>query len=347
MLKNQTWKIPEYTKNKINRAGNTLRDDTTNQEQINESLKIIDNWRASHAYPLHVMYIHLRRLANGKNILVVERLKRLDSIINKLKRTPDMELWRMQDLGGCRCILESIDDVYCFSDKYRKSKIRHEFKRCYDYIKQPKTSGYRSLHLVYKYYSDKKETYNKNMLIELQFRTHLQHIWATALETMGIFTKQNLKASQGDENVKRFFVLVSSLFALEENCSVVPETSNDRNELISEIKSIEANFNIIDTLSAIKVFSDSTSEIEMKKSGYYMLILNFNTRKLQVKYFQPSEIDTANDIYSQIEKTRAENKIDAVLVRAESFVDLKKAYPNYFADISEFIDKVRNYIYIY
>lgn len=54
-------------------------------------------------------------------------------------------------------------------------------------------------------------------------------------------------------------------------------------------------------------------------------------------------IDIANDIYSQIEKTRAESKIDAVLVRAESFIDLKNAYPNSFADIGEFVTRVKNY----
>lgn len=344
MLKNQTWKAPEYSRGEINRAGDIIRNPDATEDEIARATAIVDNWRASHAYPLHVMYIHLRRLAKPNNILVVERLKRLDSIINKLKRTPGMELWRMQDLGGCRCILSSVSDVYSFSEKYQKTRIRHEFKRCYDYIKEPKTSGYRSIHLVYKFYSDKKETYNKNMLIELQFRTHLQHIWATALETMGIFTKQNLKASQGEEHVKRFFVLVSSLFALEENCPVVPGTVNDKDELISEIEGINARYNVIDTLSAINVFSNYTREVEIKKSGYYMLILNFNRRRLSIKYFMPSEIDTANEIYSQIEKTRAENKIDAVLVRAESFIDLKNAYPNYFADIGEFVARVRRYL---
>ena len=344
MLKNQSWKIPEYSKGEINRAGNIIRNSESTQDEINRATDIIDNWRASHAYPLHVMYMHLRKLGKPKNILVVERLKRLDSIINKLKRTPGMELWRMQDLGGCRCILSSVDEVYSFSDKSKKTRIRHEFKRSYDYIKEPKPSGYRSLHLVYKFYSDKKETYNRNMLIELQFRTHLQHIWATALETMGIFTMQNLKASQGEDHVKRFFVLVSSLFALEENCPVVPGTVNDEFELVSEIEELNSRYNIIDTLKAINVFSNYTREVEIKKSGYYMLILNFDRRRLSIKYFMPSEIDTANDIYAQIEKTRAENKIDAVLVRAESFIDLKKAYPNYFADIGEFIERVANYL---
>lgn len=344
MVKNRTWKVPEYSKSEINRAGGIIRNLEAAQDEIDKATTIIDNWRAAHAYPLHVMYIHLRSLAKTKDILVVERLKRLDSIINKLKGTPGMELWRMHDLGGCRCILMSVDEVYSFSEKYQKTRIRHEFKRRYDYIKEPKISGYRSLHLVYKFHSDKKETYNKNILIELQFRTHLQHIWATALETMGIFTKQNLKAGQGEPYVKRFFVLVSSIFALEENCPVVPGTVDDKSELISEIEGINARYNVLDTLSAINVFSNYAREVEMKKSGYYMLILNFNAYRLSIKYFMPSEIDNANEIYSQIEKTRAENKIDAVLVRAESFIDLKSAYPNYFADIGEFVTRVKNYL---
>jgi len=344
VLKNQTWKKPEYSRREINNAGNIMRDDTHTSEQESMALTVIDNWRASHAYPLHVMYIHLRNLAKKNSALVVERLKRLDSIIGKLKRTPGMELWRMQDLAGCRCILKTVNDVYAFAEKYQKSKIRHEFKRSYDYIANPKPSGYRSLHLVYKFHSDKQETYNTNMLVELQFRTHLQHIWSTALETMGVFTKQNLKASQGEEHIKRFFVLVSSLFAMEEGYPVVPGTIADKNELVLEIESINARYNTLDTLKAIRVFVDIAREIEVKKSGYYMLLLNFNINRLAVRYFLPSEIEEANKIYAQIEKNRAESKIDAVLVRAESFTELKKAYPNYFADITEFVERVTAYL---
>ena len=70
----------------------------------------------------------------------------------------------------------------------------------------------------------KKETYNKNMLIEIQFRTKLQHIWATAVEMMGIYTKSNLKSSKGNKDVLRFFVLVSSIFAKMENMPICSDT---------------------------------------------------------------------------------------------------------------------------
>ena len=88
---------------------------------------------------MHVIYIHLRRMAAPRNdILVVERLKRLDSIIGKLRREAGMDLWRMQDLGGCRFITPSVDEVFHFAEEYKKSRVRHEYKRTYDYIHNPK-----------------------------------------------------------------------------------------------------------------------------------------------------------------------------------------------------------------
>lgn len=129
----------------------------------------------------------------------------MDSITGKIERFPSMQLYKMQDLGGCRVIVDTVDQVYKAVEKYKNSRIRHILKREYDYIKNPKDSGYRSYHMVYQFHSDKKETYNKNMLIEIQFRTKLQHIWATAVEMMGIYTKSNLKSSQGNENILSFF----------------------------------------------------------------------------------------------------------------------------------------------
>ena len=99
-IKQQRWKIVEYSKRQINDAGTIIRKDNTTAEELAFATQVIDNWRAAHAYPMHVIYIHLRRMAAPRNdILVVERLKRLDSIIGKLRRETRMDLWRMQDLS--------------------------------------------------------------------------------------------------------------------------------------------------------------------------------------------------------------------------------------------------------
>lgn len=58
-------------------------------------------------------------------------------------------LYRMQDLGGCRVIVDSIEDVYNSLNRYKNSRIRHILKRENDYIQNPKESGYKSYHMVY------------------------------------------------------------------------------------------------------------------------------------------------------------------------------------------------------
>lgn len=344
-IRQQRWKTVEYTKRQINDAGNVIRDEQASAQELIDAMTVIDNWRAAHAYPLHVIYMHLRRMTGTReNVLVVERLKRLDSIIGKLSREGGMDLWRMQDLGGCRVVLPAVDDVYRFADSFMKSRIRHEYKRTYDYIATPKRSGYRSLHLVYQYHSDKTDTYNRNMLIEVQIRTHLQHLWATALETMGLFTKQALKAGQGDEHIKRFFVLTSSLFALREGYPVAPDTLADEKELISEIEQINDQHHVLETLNAIRIAVQHEDDEVRDKKGYYLLILNYNTHRLRIRSYSPSQFDEAETAYSQIEKNRQASGIDAVLVRAKSFKELKSAYPNYFSDIGEFYQLITDYL---
>ena len=344
------WKVPEYTKKQINEAGVVIRDNTASSEEQAEALKIIDNWRSAHAYPLHVFYMNLReRGKNGsrEDILVAERLKRLDSIVGKLQREKGMQLYRMQDLGGCRMVLPALNEVYTYSEEFQKSRIRHEWKKTNDYIQNPKKSGYRSLHLIYRFRTDTpgKEIYNQYpMLIELQFRTHLQHIWATALETIGLFKNQALKAGQGDIEILRFFILVSSLFAIEEGCPVVPGTVNDEKELVSEMEQINDQYHVLDMLKAIRTIIDHDAPNIPDKRGYYILHLNYKSGTLTRWFFMPSELEMANALYDHLEKQRGEAPLDIVLVRAASYATVKAAYPNYFMDIGEFVQKVSNYL---
>lgn len=347
MITNQPkWKIVEYSRSQIIKAGKTIKKEDAPEREAAQATKIIDNWRAAHAFPMHVIYMHLRRMAaSHSDIIVAERLKRLDSIVNKLKREPSMSLWTMQDLGGCRFIVSSIDDIYKYANEYENSRKRHILKSQYDYVQQPKASGYRSLHRVYEYHSDSIDTYNRNMLIEIQFRTHLQHLWATAVETMGLFTKEAIKSGQGDAEVKRFFQLASALIAKKENQPIPPNVVDDIDEIISELEGINSKNNYLDFLSGIRVAVNfQTHKGKEKKAQYYILILNYNTKRLSIKSFMPSQFEEANEVYSSIESTRAETKIDAVLVNVSSFKALKSAYSNYFSDIGEFVDIIKSYL---
>ena len=344
-VKKPKWKTVEYSRSQIIKAGKTIKSPSSTEGDIIKATKVIDNWRAAHAFPLHVIYMHLRRMAEqSDNVIAAERLKRLDSIINKLRREKTMSLWTMQDLGGCRLIVPSVEDVYRYAETYEKSHKRHIRKGTYDYIKNPKLSGYRSLHVVYEYKSDSVDTYNKNMLIEIQFRTHLQHLWATAVETYGLFTKEAIKSGQGNDEVKRFFALVSALFAIIEKQPLPPGIDGDINHIVKELKRLNKNNKYLEFLSGIRVATDFQQQANDKNTKYYILILNYSTNKLQIKPYKPSQFEEANNTYNSIESTRADDRIDAVLVRVSSFSALKSAYPNYFSDIEEFVNTVKNYI---
>lgn len=106
----EIWEIPQYSKSEINKAGSIIADPSSSKEERDNALIILNNWRASHAYPLQVICSNLR--LRNPNSIVVQRLKRLESITGKIERFPDMSLYRMQDLGGCRVIVDSIEHVY-------------------------------------------------------------------------------------------------------------------------------------------------------------------------------------------------------------------------------------------
>lgn len=102
-IKQPEWEKVEYSRKRIERAGKEMISGSISDEEKKKAVAVIDNWRAAHAYPLHYIYMNLKKYAvDDKNIIVAQRLKRLDSIVDKLKRYNTMNLWKMQDLGGCR-----------------------------------------------------------------------------------------------------------------------------------------------------------------------------------------------------------------------------------------------------
>lgn len=336
------WKKVENSRNQIKKAGKTLAKGTVDIFEEKRALDILDNWRAAHAYPLQVVASNLRRRTKGRDIIVVQRLKRLDSIVAKLKRQPWISLYDMQDLSGCRVIVPNIDDVYAVGQEYQNSRIKHKYHHTDDYIEEPKASGYRGIHMVYRYHSDKNMDY-EGMFVEIQLRTKLQHVWSTAVETMGLYTGTNLKAGEGDPQILRFFALVSSVFALEEGCPTVPNTPSTREELVREIKDVCLHKNILNKLTAIRSATHSIVR-QGNNAHYYLLVLSFEKQSLFIQEYAEKELELATKAYTIIESEKENFHLNAVLVSAGSINDLKSAYPNYFTDIGEFVRRIRRII---
>ena len=341
-------KPKEYSQGKINSAGNVLVSNASSEEERNKALEILENWRAIHSYPMHVFKMRLKNKSKiiDKNALTSQRLKRVPAIINKLKRkyegrSPTMKLSQMQDIGGCRAVLSNVSLARkVYNDYYVKGDLKHKKVREKNYIDNPKEDGYRGIHLIYKYNSDKgKKEYN-GLLVEVQIRSKLQHLWATAIETVDFFTRQAIKSSEGQKEWMDFFRLVSSAFAMMENCHPVPNTPNDEQELYSQIKIKESELNVMKVMNgwtnAIAVFVNA---IKTKpKLQFFLLELDILGEKLNITAYTKQQEKKAIDDYSKAEKKNEGRKeYDVVLVGADTNSDLKKAYPNYFVDSKDFL----------
>src|SRR4030095_3294475 len=97
-----------YSINQVKRAGKVLRDSKPQGITLKglEAREVLDNWHACHSYPLNLFYLSLAYFAREQSPLtnVVQRRKRLDAIIAKLKSNPSNQLTTMQDIAGCRAI---------------------------------------------------------------------------------------------------------------------------------------------------------------------------------------------------------------------------------------------------
>lgn len=113
---------------------------------------------------------------------VKTRIKSMNGIMKKVvKKDLPLELEAVEenirDIAGVRVICSFLEDVYAVADTFlhQDDVVLVEMK---DYIKNPKPSGYRSLHLIVEVpiYLDKEK---KMMKVEVQIRTLAMDLWAS------------------------------------------------------------------------------------------------------------------------------------------------------------------------
>ncbi len=169
--------------------------------------------------------------------------------------------------------------------------------------------------------------------IELQIRTIVQHAWATAVETMGIFLKDSLKSSEVPEEWLNFFSLASSAFAILESTPRAPEHDKfSAEEFFKMLLKKEQNFNVLSKLSGFRVATRHIKD-DKEKRRYHLVTLNLDTKMADIQSYAPKNIDKANIEYSKKEELVTQGKnLQVVLVSSESISSLKKAYPSYFLD---------------
>jgi ppGpp synthetase/RelA/SpoT-type nucleotidyltranferase len=329
-----------YSMDDVRAAGKSLAGPVyfTRQNRIEaiEIFTIANSFRDSHIYPMRSIRGAVRTYMRQAFVRgdMASRPKRMSSIRRKLADTT-IRLDQMQDLGGCRAILDDIDGVNRVVDRMR-SKSPHVIRREWDYIRSPKDDGYRSHHLSLEFVPNKREdeTY-AGRRIELQVRTRLQHSWATAIEAVSLYRNQDLKHHQGDADWLRLFELASAEFAHIER-SPLPEGVSDRTERIKELKDLNARLGAVSTLENIKAATHFAENFTYDRGRYYLLRYRPD-HTVKIETYDATFLATAALAAAEQAIEAGESAETVVLVEVDKIDRLVDTYPNYFGDVSLFI----------
>ncbi len=338
------WTKPIFNPARVTAAGKVIsaRRPPSPDLDMDTALSIAGNWRSSHGYPLHVFKKVLRNRAKqvDAGALVAQRLKRMPSIIAKLKRFNSMQLSTMQDLAGCRAVVRRVFNVKKLVRIYEENPTTAaKFIGQKDYIANPKPDGYRGVHLVYEYQGVSQGGAFCGQKIEIQIRSRFQHAWATALETIDAFTDQALKSGFGHDSWKRFFALMGTVIALEGKRAVVPGTPDNLQDLIKELKPLCGQLHVPDVFQGfsmgIRLVTDASAGGETKEAVAHILTLDTESKTIQM--YSAVSNEAAAERYLELEKENLDKPhIQSVLVSVDSIQALKAAYPNFYLDTTQF-----------
>lgn len=162
------------------------------------------------------------------------RVKSYDSILKKIRRKNialnlDSIEENLRDIAGVRVICSFPDDIYKLADSFLRQDDITLIERK-DYIKNPKPSGYRSLHLIVQvpiFLQNEKKMVN----VEVQFRTIAMDFWAS------LDHKMRYKKELSDEEVE---ILQEELYDCAKQSAALDERMQRIRDRITQKREKEA-----------------------------------------------------------------------------------------------------------
>lgn len=340
-----------FSNQSVKKAGRRLR---KKEGDLKQATFIIQTFRAAHETPLNAIADFITRCCMDLNIQVkpVKRLKRLETIIDKLQRkTLNGEqmnqtcVSNMNDIGGCRAIFPDIASLKRVQQRLvqtLENEPQITLKDIDDYIQNKKQNdcGYRSLHIIYQY----AHIAGKKFKIEAQLRTKLQHLWATTVEIVDILEGTKIKThshshdtEKSDKQVlwEQLLSIMSDFIADAEN--IITLTTAQKQCYAGKLRELDQKLKAVNRLKSFKMVSE---RIDAKSEGTRHVLLVVNGNSQQVKLQEIYE-DHAQAIgaYNHIEKVVANiDGLNALLVSTKNLDELADAYPNYIGDCASFIE---------
>ena len=308
---------------RINKIGENIA--AHNGEITTEELEQLQEFRTSFSKPLVNVFNITRELADKVNqsSILAFRLKRIDTIINKLSREKEMDLSRMGDIGGIRCIFYNEAEVY-----KAKALIENTFEsggKTRDYIKEiHRDIGYKSVHMYVKDPISQKR-------IEIQLRTRNHHNWATLIEITDLLYDLRLKelGFESHEKFGKFHSLMSS----------DKELSKIEAELVYEVLD---KYDFISVLS--KTFRKNNAEVkkrwssEEKNNSFFLIEASKKNIPVLISF---KTFEEAEHAYFEKYKENSSAEIVLTSIKKPNFKQISVAYANYILSYHTFMSDIR------
>ena len=343
---------PPASKSAVKRAGQAIADNKAD----NADYLLVDQWRASHGYVINTFQAWLKRHINKKEYYVefAQRLKRRNTVIDKLQRVNSngdpliKDVSAMHDFAGCRMIFNNLDQLNDFRDYIHSSNVmrnvehtlRHDPDK-YNYIANPKFTGYRGIHDVYKHFprGTKRQQLKKpwdGLLVELQYRTRAQHAWATAVEISDLLDGERTKFELETSERGKFFAIASEIIARRHENIANAFIEIETTDLQAELQRLEGKLGILRRLELLKQFEDE----ESLQNHNVLNIYRKDDGSLELEVLPFASAAPAIAKASELEASAS--SLNAVYVRSDNPKQLRSAYRNYFYDPVDFVKIIQS-----
>lgn len=324
----------KLSKTKIDKAGLALAKGQYKDEvEFIELEETFDDYRKAHLKPLSETTLEIQRLLSnsGAEYYIAQRLKRKPQIIRKLKRL-SVRLTQLQDIGGCRIIVEKNKDVDLIATFLRdkaSAEAGFNITKVTDYREKGRDdTGYRSLHVLME---------REGRSLELQIRSRIQHYWAESIERTSVIYGHHLKEKEGDPEVINYFKHLSDVF-FEIEAGREPSTAQKLQidalrQSCEQIISSSDKHKVFDSFVNEGIIKTLTEKESRNPSGLnnWILIFDWNLGAFVSWDIVSPNPDDAVAAYVHYENQYpADHGFEVVLIGSSEIATVKQTHSHYF-----------------